>query len=273
MAGPRITATHAQPVGQGSKNDCNIDARNQIFGDSHNPLTLWAELTAAVVPSPHVTIWSFNSGCRYCCRRSTRCHPNHVRFNQQHQRISVRWTRPHPTPRHPRRAKPLSTVSTKPLDDLTLTPLTNSTSQAAPASQQMLYQSPRTLSQSTHPDLAPHRVPVRFRPAPRISTQLHARRQQRQRVHRPARRQRRHLYLHLRRNRHRCRHLRLLHSWQRRNRRARTSRPRRLPTGPTAKTLCRLPGSSGLPKAAATSRHCPKLWPQSPTTTPPLRHM
>ncbi len=45
------------------------------------------------------------------------------------------------------------------------------------------------------------------------------------------------------------------------------------PTVPTAKTLCRLPGSSGLPKAAATSRHCPKLWPQSPTTTPPLRHM
>ena len=62
-------------------------------------------------------------------------------------------------------------------------------------------------------------------------------------------------------------------SQQRRNRRQRTSRPRRQPTVPTAKTLCRLQGSSGLPKAAATSRHCPKLWPQSPTTTPPLRRM
>ena len=40
MAGSQITATHAQPVSQGSKNDCTVDARNQIVGDSHNPLTL-----------------------------------------------------------------------------------------------------------------------------------------------------------------------------------------------------------------------------------------
>jgi len=40
--------------------------------------------------------------------------PKSPQVNQQHQRISVRRDRPHPTPRHPSKTKPPSTVSTKP---------------------------------------------------------------------------------------------------------------------------------------------------------------
>ncbi len=52
MAGSQITATHSTTCEPKVEKDCNIDARNQIVGDAHNPLTHCAELTTAVVPSP-----------------------------------------------------------------------------------------------------------------------------------------------------------------------------------------------------------------------------
>ena len=130
--------------------------------------------------------WSFNSGCRYCCWCQYSVPPRSLQAQQQHQRISVRWTRPHPTPRHPRTPNHLrrfrpSRRTTRRWHHLRTRhrrprrcPNRCFISHREPCRSQPI----RTWT--------PHRVPMRFRQTPRISTQLHARRQQRQRVHRPA---------------------------------------------------------------------------------------